>query len=164
MIVVSDSSPLVILAKLTHLDLLRTLFSQVYISAEVRHEVVVSGAGLPGASEVDRADWIETREVQNRAELFEMRGRHGLGIGELSSILLAKELRADIVLLDDYGARTLAKQEKLEVRGTLGVLETSFLHGHLADLRGVFSQLLRHSYIDPRLLNERLRAMGLPQL
>ena len=40
MIVVSDSSPLVILAKLNHFDLLRTLFSQVYISAEVRHEVV----------------------------------------------------------------------------------------------------------------------------
>jgi predicted nucleic acid-binding protein len=163
-IVVSDASPLVILAKLTHLDLLRTLFSQVCISAEVRREVVVSGAGLPGASEVDRADWIETRQVQNRAELFKIRERHGLGIGELSSILLAKELRADIVLLDDYEARKLAKGENLEVRGTLGVLEASFQKGHLADLRGAFSQLLKHSYIDPQLLNERLRAMGLPPL
>jgi predicted nucleic acid-binding protein len=109
-IVESDSSPLVILAKLAYFDLLRTLFSQVYISAEVRHEVVVSGAGLPGASEVDRADWIETKQVQNQAELFELRERHGLGIGELSAIVLAKE-RADIVLLDDYEARRLAKAE-----------------------------------------------------
>jgi predicted nucleic acid-binding protein len=93
-----------------------------------------------------------------------MRERHGLGIGELSAIVLAKELRADIVLLDDYEARTLAKIENLEVRGTLGVLETSFQQGHLADLRGPFSQLLKHSYIDHRLLNERLRAMGLPPL
>ena len=158
MIVVSDSSPLVILAKLNHFDLLRTLFSQVYISAEVRHEVVVSGAGLPGASEVDRATWIETKQVQNRTELSE------LGIGELSAIVLAKEIRANIVLLDDYEARRLAKGENLEVRGTLGVLETSFRQGHLADLRGAFEQLLKHSYIDPRLLNERLRAMGLPLL
>jgi len=157
-IVVSDSSPLVILAKLNHFDLLRTLFSQVYISAEVRHEVVVSGAGLPGASEVDRATWIETKQVQNRTELSE------LGIGELSAIVLAKEIRANIVLLDDYEARRLAKGENLEVRGTLGVLETSFRQGHLADLRGAFEQLLKHSYIDPRLLNERLRAMGLPLL
>jgi predicted nucleic acid-binding protein len=58
----------------------------------------------------------------------------------------------------------LAKGENLEVRGTLGVLETSFRQGHLADLRGAFEQLLKHSYIDPRLLNERLRAMGLPLL
>ncbi len=124
----------------------------------------MSGAGLPGALEVDRADWIETRQVQNHAGLFEMRGRHGLGTGELSSIVLAKELRADIVLLDDYQARTLAKSENLVVRGTLGVLETSFQQGHLADLRGAFSQLLKHSYIDPRLLDERLHLMGLPPL
>jgi predicted nucleic acid-binding protein len=77
-IVVSDSSPLVILAKLNHFDLLRTLFSQVYISAEVHHEVVVSGAGLPGASEADRATWIETKQVQNRTELSELRERYGL--------------------------------------------------------------------------------------
>lgn len=164
MIVVSDSSPLVTLAKLAHFDLLRKLFSQVYISAEVRHEVVVSGAGLPGASDVDRADWIETKQVQNRPELFELRERYGLGVGELSAIVLAKELRADMVLLDDHEARKLAKGENLEVRGTLGVLETSFRQGHLADLRGAFAQLLKQSYIDPRLLNDRLRAMGLPQL
>jgi len=163
-IVVSDSSPLVILAKLNHFDLLRTLFSQVYISAEVHHEVVVSGAGLPGASEVDRATWIETKQVQNRTELSELRKSYGLGIGELSAIVLAKEIRANIVLLDDYEARRLAKGENLEVRGTLGVLETSFRQGHLADLRGAFEQLLKHSYIDPRLLNKRLRAMGLPLL
>jgi predicted nucleic acid-binding protein len=78
-IVVSDSSPLVILAKLNYFDLLRTLFSHVYISAEVRHEVVVSGAGLPGASEVDRADWIKTEQLQNRTELFELRERYGFG-------------------------------------------------------------------------------------
>jgi predicted nucleic acid-binding protein len=163
-IVVSDSSPLVILAKLNYFDLLRTLFSQVYISAEVRHEVVVSGAGLPGASEVDRADWIKTEQLQNRRELFELRERYGLGIGELSAIVLAKDLRANIVLLDDYEARRLAKGEHLEVRGTLGVLETSFRQGHLTDLRGAFAQLLKHSYVDPRLLNDRLRALGLSQL
>src|ERR1700719_2834206 len=99
--VVSDSSPLVTLARLAHFDLLRTLFSQVYISAEV---------------------------------------------------------------LDDYEARRLAKRENVEVRGTLGVLETSFRQGHLADLRGAFAQLRKHSYIDPRLLNDGSRAMVLSQL
>lgn len=64
----------------------------------------------------------------------------------------------------DSEARSLAKRENLEVRGTLGVLKTSFRQGHLADLRGAFAQLLKHSYLDPRLRNDRLRAMGLPQL
>jgi len=125
---------------------------------------VVSGAGLPGATEVDRADGIEIKQVQNRAQLFEVRERYGLGIGELSAIVLAKELSADMVLLDDYEAGRLAKGENLEVRGTLGVLETSSPQGDLADLRGAFAQLLKHSYIDARLLNDRLRALGLLQL
>ena len=125
---------------------------------------MVSGAGLPGATEVDRADGIEIKQVQNRAQLFEVRERYGLGIGELSAIVLAKELSADMVLLDDYEAGRLAKGENLEVRGTLGVLETSSPQGDLADLRGAFAQLLKHSYIDARLLNDRLRALGLLQL
>ena len=56
MIAVADSSPLVILAKLGCLDFLNRVFSRVYISNEVRYEVVIAGAGLPGASEVSQAE------------------------------------------------------------------------------------------------------------
>jgi hypothetical protein len=53
--VVSDSSPLVILTKLACFKLLNRLFTRVYISPEVHHEVVIAGAGLPGALEVSKA-------------------------------------------------------------------------------------------------------------
>jgi hypothetical protein len=36
-----------------------------------------------------------------------------------------------------------------------------YLRGHLADLRATFRQLLEHAYIDQRLLDHRLRALGL---
>jgi predicted nucleic acid-binding protein len=62
--VVADSSPLVILAKLGCFDLLKRLFPRLYISMEVHYEVVVSGAGLPGASEVAKAEWIEVKQLQ----------------------------------------------------------------------------------------------------
>ena len=71
------------------------------------------------------------------------------GDGELSTILLAKELAADRVLLDDYGARKLARAEGLKVAGSVGILEESFRRGHLADLRAAFQQLITHHvYID----------------
>jgi len=146
--VVADSSPLVILAKLACFDLLNRLFPCLYISAEVNHEVGVAGAGLPGAPEVARAKWIEVKQLQNREELRAAQERHPLGVGELSTILLAKELHADTVLLDDYNARKLAKAEGLQVRRSVGLLETFYLCGYLADLRAVFRQLLGHSYID----------------
>jgi len=162
--VIADSSPLIILAKLGCFDLLNRLFPRVYISAEVQHEVVVAGAGLPGASEVAKAGWVEVKNLQNRAALVAAQQKHTLGIGELSTILLAKELEADVVLLDDKQARKLAKAEGLQVRGTVGLLETLYLRGHLADLRAAFRQLLAHSYIDRELLNLRLQALQLPPL
>ena len=66
MTVVADSSPLVILAKLSCFDLLNRLFPRLYISTEVHREVVVSGAGLPGASEVAKAStlWVPESSAQ----------------------------------------------------------------------------------------------------
>ncbi len=164
MTVVADSSPLVILAKIGSFDLLNRLFPRLYISAEVHHEVVVAGVGLPGSSEVTKAEWIEVKQLQNQAGLSAAQEKYALGAGELSTILLAKEIRVTEVLLDDYNARKLARAEGLQVRGTVGLLETSFLRGHLADLQAAFRQLLTHSYIDRRLLDLRLRALGLPPL
>jgi uncharacterized protein len=163
-IVVSDSSPLVTLSKLSHFDLLRSLFSRICISREVYHEVVVFGAGLPGSTEVAGSNWIEVRELANRAVLLAMQKQHSLGIGELSCIALAKELPADVVLLDDFAARTLAKREGFQVRRTVGLLETSFLKGHISDLRAAFAQLLKYSYVDKNLLDTRLRSLGLSPL
>ncbi len=164
MTVVADSSPLVILTKLGCFDLLNKLFRRIDISAEVHHEVVVAGAGLPGATEVANAKWVEVRNLQNQADLLAAQQNYALGVGELSTILLGKELHANAVLLDDYKARKLATAEGLQVRGSVGLLETLYLRGYLTDLRATFRQLLTDSYIDQRLLDRRLRALGLPLL
>ena len=164
MTVVADSSPLVILTKLGCFDLLNKLFRRIDISAEVHHEVVVAGAGLPGATEVANAKWVEVRNLQNQADLLAAQQNYALGVGELSTILLGKELHANAVLLDDYKARKLATAEGLQVRGRAGLLETLYLRGYLTDLRATFRQLLTDSYIDQRLLDRRLRALGLPLL
>jgi hypothetical protein len=47
----------------------------------------------------------------------------------------------------------------------VGLLETFYIRGELTDLRSVFRRLLEHSYyVDPRLLDHRLRSLGLPPL
>jgi predicted nucleic acid-binding protein len=163
-IVVSDSSPLITLAQLGRFDLLNKLFPRVYISAEVYDEVVVAGAGLRGASEVASAEWVEVRKLQNQAGLLPAQQKYSVGAGEMSAILLAKELRAGEVLLDDHKARKLARAEGLDIRGSVGLLEAAYKLGYLPDLRAVFRQLLGFSCIDQRLLDLRLRALGLPPL
>jgi predicted nucleic acid-binding protein len=56
LIVVSDASPLIILARVRQLNLLAEFY--IRIPQEVHSEVVVAGRGLPGSDEVSRADWI----------------------------------------------------------------------------------------------------------
>lgn len=125
---------------------------------------VVSGAGLAGALEFAKAEWIEVKKLQNQKDLSAAREKYALGVGELSTIFLAKEIRADAVLLNDLNARKLARVEGLQVRGSVGLLETFYMRGYLADIRASFRQLLQHSYIDRQLLDLRLRALGLPPL
>ncbi|HET7107945.1 MAG TPA: hypothetical protein VFI38_14130 [Candidatus Acidoferrum sp.] len=165
MIAVSNSSPLIILARLGCFPLLNRVFSRLVISPEVYKEVVISGKGLPGAAEVAGSSWIENRPLRDQEALARLLNKLPLGAGELSAILLAKESRADAVLLDDHKARQLAKSEGLPVRGTVGLLEALYLSGHLPDLSATFRKLLtENAYIDRRLLDRRLKQLGLPIL
>lgn len=75
-----------------------------------------------------------------------------------------KEIQADEILLDDYNARKLARIEGFHVRGSVGLLKAFYIRGEPTDLRAVFRELLVHSYIDSRLLDLRLRGLGLPPL
>jgi predicted nucleic acid-binding protein len=69
LIAVADSSPLIILTKIGCLDFLHRVFATVYISKEVHYEIVVAGAGLPGASEVSSAEWIKVKSIQRPSDL-----------------------------------------------------------------------------------------------
>ena len=114
--VLSDSSPLITLAKIGRFDLLQYLHRTVTITPEVYGEVALSGAELPGASEMVEADWIRFEPVQQAAGLTAAQQRMGIGIGEASVILLGHQLKADVLLMDDRKARRVAKEKSRSVR------------------------------------------------
>jgi predicted nucleic acid-binding protein len=55
MIVVSDTSPIINLAAVGQLELLHKIYGEIAIPQAVYHEIVVIGAGQPGATEVIRS-------------------------------------------------------------------------------------------------------------
>jgi uncharacterized protein len=87
-IVVSDSSPLITLARAKQLNLLREFYGQVTIPREVHNEVIIAGAGLPGAEEVRAASWIQV-QVTPVPHTGVKAACTGLGAGERSAIFLA---------------------------------------------------------------------------
>ncbi len=165
MIVVSNASPLIILSKLGEFDLLPRLFTDIVIAPEVWDEVVVKGVGLPGATEVQQAPWIRVEPVINAAQIIAWQAQHNLGLGELATILLAKELTADLALIDERRARLLAQAEGVSPFGTIGMLELGYRKGEIADLRQMYQSLLNvGARVDRRVLNQSLAACSLPPL
>lgn len=165
MIAVSDSSPLIALARIRRLDLLSSLFGRIVIPSAVYEEVVVAGAGLPGAEQVRRARWLEVVNKPDVAGISLLRQCVGLGAGEKESILLAKHLSADVVLLDEARARRVAHTAGLTVTGCIGILESGFRRGLVQDLRAAYVDLLKQGIrFDLKLLSDSLAKFGLPAL
>jgi predicted nucleic acid-binding protein len=69
-IVVPDAGPLIYLAGSGHLDLLPALYSQVVVPQIVFDEIVVAGAGLTGAREVEGANWLQVEDVPAEPSLL----------------------------------------------------------------------------------------------
>jgi uncharacterized protein len=89
----------------------------------------------------------------------------GLGAGERGTILLAKSLTADLILLDERKARRVAQRAGLSVAGCLAVLETGARKGLVPDLRAAYMDLLRQGVrFDLQLLQDSLTRLGLPKL
>jgi len=139
MIVVADASPLIALARVGRLELLRAVFGTLLLSEAVWSEVVESGLEKAGASELSQAIWIERRKV-NDAGLVALL-RQNLGAGEAEAIALAREAGADLVLLDERIGRAAAKRLGLQVTGLVGVLIEARERGLLEDAEAVVNDL-----------------------
>ncbi len=83
-------------------------------------EVVEKGKGRPGSKEVHEAGWIEVRKAKNIVGIEAL--RHDIGLGESETLILAKELNADIVIIDDRIAREIARSMDIKVAGTLSII------------------------------------------
>lgn len=69
--------------------------------------------------------------------------RADLDHGESEAIVACKELRADVLLVDDAEARRMARNFGIAVLGTGGILVLAKRKGLLASVRGVLERLDR---------------------
>jgi len=85
--VVSNSTPLIALARIRRFQLLRELFGEINIPLAVYDEVVNAGKGRAGVIEVESADWIHYHQVSNSDLVAFL--RISLDAGEAEAIALA---------------------------------------------------------------------------
>jgi len=138
---VSNSSPLIHLSAIGRLNLLRR-FSSVCIPPRIWSEVVEEGGTRPGATEIGKArdsGWFSVIEPANTALVHLL--KQELHAGEAESIVLALEMKPDILLLDETEARRIAVLYNLFVIGIIGLLMQAKNVGQVASLREEMDRL-----------------------
>jgi predicted nucleic acid-binding protein len=137
MIVISNSTPLIALAKIGKLFLLKEYFGEICIPEEVYDEVVRRGGSMAGSAEVASCNWIIWEHVTNKLAVEAL--CISLDRGEAEAIVLAKE-RKGLLIIDDGDGRRAARQLGLKITGTIGVLLLASNDGKL-DLKSALSEL-----------------------
>jgi len=121
-VIVADASPLIGLARLDLLSILRRLYQTVLIPPRVLSELSVA-SDRPGARRLETAlaeGWLRSTPLARAAELTALRDL--LDAGEAEAILLAEERAGSVLLIDDRRGRMVARARGIPVVGTGGVL------------------------------------------
>jgi predicted nucleic acid-binding protein len=136
-VVVSDASPINILIRIGHVDLLPSLFGQVYVPPSVVEELTADGTP-PAVRDWVHANpsWLVVKTPENAAPRSQSRHR-----GEFDAIELALEIGADALLIDEVRGRRLAAQRGLLTLGTVGLLERAADQGLIDDLSASHDRL-----------------------
>jgi predicted nucleic acid-binding protein len=165
MIVVSDTSPIINLAMIGHLDLLHQLYTDIVMPnivmpSAVYQEIVVGGVGMPGAAEVQTQPWFHQRSVADTAFVALLRG--DLDEGEAEAVALAHEIKADLLLIDEQAGRRHAARLGLKFIGLLGVLLAAKDAGILPAVKGPLDDLVAKAgfSVRPSLYAAVLKAAG----
>lgn len=147
MIVVSDASPLIFLAKINRLELIGLLFGKdILVPSLVSDEVLLPP--LPAGEELRLQRFLESTIIVKVGK--SRRKSLSLSRADLAVYQLAIDRKADVVLSDDKLLRALLRAEGLAPLGTLGLLM------HAAE-KGILSKEETRSDMDELIKNHNLR-------
>ena len=164
--IVADATPIVYLARIGKLQLLRQLYEDVIIPPKIREEVFTGKhPEVPVIEEAYEGGWLEQREMSAAAKSFQLkqlRDAPGLHAGESQAIALYCTTRLPLIIdEDDKTGRRIARVWGIEVKGTLRVIleayETRLIR--YQETRELFRQLLAERFRVTAEIYERALAL-----
>ncbi|MBK6647367.1 MAG: DUF3368 domain-containing protein [Anaerolineales bacterium] len=162
MLVVSNTSPIMNLAVLGLLDLLRQQFREVIVPDAVIEELRLD-TDFPGTENIRRAiseGWLHEEKVENQQVVLAL--RRELDNGEAEAIALALQLKANLILMDERDGRSLAKSMGLTPIGVLGILIRAKQDGKVGSVGEILNRLRSEAgfYISNDLMQNILLEIG----
>jgi predicted nucleic acid-binding protein len=116
---IADSSPLIVLLKSDLENILPELFEEIIVPEEVWEEILAGKPDDIAKEKLTKLSWLKRFPIATSEKIVETQN---LGKGETAVLNLALTISESRVLLDDFAARKSAKELKIPVLGTGGLL------------------------------------------
>ncbi|MBR2810377.1 MAG: hypothetical protein IKD69_03260, partial [Solobacterium sp.] len=126
MIVVSDSTPLITLMKAGTLEILHSMFGTVQIPEAVFFELTGNERFRDEADMIRNCSFIQVVKVHDPSRVEFLQRVTGLDLGESEAIIFADETNADVLLMDEAAGRRVAKNMRLPLAGSVGILVNAY--------------------------------------
>jgi uncharacterized protein len=142
---------------LTGSKILNKIYSEICIPTAVYNEIE-AGRDKPFYRDLSKIDWIKIIEIKNQNALKYFLD---LDSGEAEAIVLATEIKADLIIMDEKLGRFHAKHADLKVTGIIGVLIKAKQQGIITEIKPLLSELIeKNIWIGDKLMNEILAQTG----
>jgi predicted nucleic acid-binding protein len=159
MIVISDSSCLINLHRIALLHILPELFQKIVVPAAVFQEITNSKEGKLVFTEAVQDEWIEVAHAKDNS--LKRKLEEDLDAGEAEAIVIAIELNADLIIIDELKGREVARRFNLNYTGLLGILLTAKRKDLIISIQPVLTELKTAGFwISNDLYNEVLKLAG----
>jgi predicted nucleic acid-binding protein len=136
--VVCNTTPIISLLKIERLDLLENLYSTVIVPGAVWQEIE-QGRNGPFYTDLRSLPYIVIQSVGNTAAVDYLTD---LDRGEAEVIVLAREISADLVIIDEEVGRAYARHFNLTLTGTLGILLRAKQDGFIPAIKPLLEKLI----------------------
>lgn len=150
-LVIADTGPIISLAVIKKLELLNTLFDEVFVPKAVWDELNENKKNFE-FDIIEKYFKTKVRKIKSINNLTFM-----MDYGESEAVILYKESNAQFLLIDDKKARKIAENFQVECIGTIGILIAAKESGLISSLKPYFVNLLKNKrYYSKNLLNRIL--------
>lgn len=119
-IVISDTSPVSNLIIIGKLEILKEVFEEIVIPPSVESEIEKLSDFSISLNLYHKSEWIRKERPKNDKEVKKLMNE--IDEGESEAIVLAIEMGADYLLIDERIGTNKAREKGLETIGLLGVL------------------------------------------
>ncbi len=156
---ICNTGPIIALSMIDRIDILRHIFELIAVPEEVHKEILEGGATNAGLANYRKAQWIKVVALSSPVDPLL---RTSLDPGEAAVIGLARELNANVVVVDERKARKIARTVYgLHVIGSARVMVEAKRRG-LLDNIGSELQTMRDGgyWIGDSIVNAALKSAG----